>query len=107
MRFNGKVAMITGAAGNLGRATAASFAAAGARLALFDLDARALGAAYGADDAARLSVAADLADAEAVAKGVAAARARFGRVDVLCNLAGGFRMGPAGARDADDRRGAS
>jgi len=95
MRFDGQVAMITGAAGNLGRATAQAFAAAGARLVLVDLDARALEAAYGAASDARLPVAADLGDDAAVAAATAQAIARFGRIDALCNIAGGFRMGPA------------
>jgi NAD(P)-dependent dehydrogenase (short-subunit alcohol dehydrogenase family) len=94
MRFDGQVAMITGAAGNLGRATAAAFAAAGARLALLDLDKRALEAAHGPESDTRLPVAADLGSDASVATAVANAHARFGRIHVLCNIAGGFRMGP-------------
>jgi NAD(P)-dependent dehydrogenase (short-subunit alcohol dehydrogenase family) len=93
MTLDGHVAMITGAAGNLGRATAAAFASAGARLVLVDLNAGALASAYGADDASRLSLAADLGDAAAIAAAVAQAARRFGAITVLCNLAGGFRMG--------------
>ncbi len=88
-----RVAMITGAAGALGRAVAAAFAATGARLVLHDLEPRTLAAAFGADDDARLLVAADLADGAAVAAAAAKALARFGRIDVLCNIAGGFHMG--------------
>jgi NAD(P)-dependent dehydrogenase (short-subunit alcohol dehydrogenase family) len=36
---------------------------------------------------------ADLRDAAAVAAAVQAATARFGRIDALCNIAGGFAMG--------------
>jgi NAD(P)-dependent dehydrogenase (short-subunit alcohol dehydrogenase family) len=93
MRFEGKVAMITGAAGTLGRATAAAFAAEGAKLALLDLDARALERAYGAEGDTRLYLAADLGDGAKVAAAVDRARARFGRIDALCNIAGGFHMG--------------
>jgi NAD(P)-dependent dehydrogenase (short-subunit alcohol dehydrogenase family) len=89
----GRVAMITGAAGSLGRAVAAAFAATGARMVLLDLEAKALAARFGADDDARLLVAADLADGAAVAAAVQKALARFGRIDVLCNIAGGFHMG--------------
>ena len=102
MRFDGQVAMITGAAGNLGRATAQAFAAAGARLVLVDLDARALEAAYGAASDARLPVAADLGDDAAVAAATAQAIARFGRIDALCNIAGGFRMGEPVHETSDD-----
>jgi NAD(P)-dependent dehydrogenase (short-subunit alcohol dehydrogenase family) len=94
MRFNGQVVLITGAAGNLGRATASAFAAAGARLVLVDLDARALEAALGAESDTQLSIAADLGSDIAVTAAVTKAVARFGRIDVLCNIAGGFRMGP-------------
>jgi NAD(P)-dependent dehydrogenase (short-subunit alcohol dehydrogenase family) len=40
-----------------------------------------------------LFVALDLLDHESVDAAIRAARARFGRIDVLCNIAGGFRMG--------------
>ncbi len=88
-----RVAMITGAAGALGRAVAAAFAATGTRLVLLDLEHRALVARFGADDDGRLLVAADLADGAAVAAAVEKALGRFGRIDVLCNIAGGFHMG--------------
>jgi NAD(P)-dependent dehydrogenase (short-subunit alcohol dehydrogenase family) len=94
MGFDGQVAMITGAAGNLGRATAAAFAAEGARLALLDLDTSALESAYGAEDDTRFHGAANLEDAASVGAAAERALARFGRVDILCNIAGGFRMGP-------------
>ncbi|HUB96012.1 MAG TPA: SDR family NAD(P)-dependent oxidoreductase [Stellaceae bacterium] len=95
MSFEGKVAMITGAAGNLGRAAAAAFAKAGARLALIDLRAGALDTAYGAGDGSRLHLTADLGQAASVADAVAKARATFGHIDALCNIAGGFHMGEA------------
>jgi NAD(P)-dependent dehydrogenase (short-subunit alcohol dehydrogenase family) len=93
--FDGTTVLITGAAGNLGAAVARAFAARGARLALVDLREAALQRTFGEADDRRLFIAADLLQpAEADA---AAARAveRFGRIDVLCNLAGGFRMGEA------------
>jgi NAD(P)-dependent dehydrogenase (short-subunit alcohol dehydrogenase family) len=92
MRIDGKVALITGAAGSLGRAAAARFAEAGARLALLDLDRAGLEKAHGAEGE-RLFLAADLADAAAVARAAEAARAKFGRIDILLNIAGGFHMG--------------
>ncbi len=95
MRFQGKVAMITGAAGNLGRAVADAFASEGARLVLIDINEEALAAAYGPASDQRLPIAADLASGAAVAAAAAEAGARFGTIGVLCNIAGGFRMGPA------------
>jgi len=97
------VAMITGAAGGLGRAVAAGFAAVGARLVLLDLQAKSLEAAFGGGDEKRLLVAADLADGEAVKAAVAAAEARFGRIDALCNIAGGFHMGEPVHETSDDQ----
>jgi len=102
--FAGQTVIVTGAAGNLGRATADAFAAAGARLVLVDVDgdalARSLAHASSArlrnpDDAssAHLLAPTDLLDRAEVDATVHAAIERFGRVDVLCNIAGGFRMG--------------
>ena len=88
------VVVITGASGNLGRALAAAFASRNAQLVLVDRQRDRLDAIYGAEDARRLHVAADLMNADAVEAAAKAAMDRFGRVDVLCNIAGGFRMGP-------------
>ncbi|MFZ5789736.1 MAG: SDR family NAD(P)-dependent oxidoreductase [Pseudomonadota bacterium] len=89
------VVMITGATGNLGRAVASAFAKRGAALCLV---ARKVGdpghlREEGAGDV--LACPADLGDAKAVDEAVAAAVKRFGRIDALCNLAGGFEMGEA------------
>lgn len=92
-----QVVLITGAAGNLGQAVARAFAASGAVLALTDGDqARLLAAAAElALPAERCrTYAADLIQrAAALALGERAA-AELGRIDVLVNIAGGFRMGP-------------
>ena len=93
MTFEAKTCLITGAAGNLGRAVAAAFASAGASLVLLDREARSLRAAYGNRSKRALLLEVDLLDAGAVAKAVGTALQRLGRIDVLCNIAGGFRMG--------------
>lgn len=95
MSFKGKVVMITGAAGSLGKAVAAAFAEAEASLVLLDLNEAALQKAHPGNDARRLLLAADLTKASSVAEAVETAMKRFGRLDALCNIAGGFRMGPA------------
>lgn len=85
--------IITGATGNLGRAVADAFDVRGANLVLVGRSRDSLARHFGDEGPRRLFVAADLVaqqDANAVA---GAAAARFGRIDVLCNLAGGFRMG--------------
>ncbi len=68
MTFEGKVCLITGAAGNLGRAVAASFASAGASLILVDLDDKVLRSAFGRDDERKACVRADLLDAASVGR---------------------------------------
>lgn len=92
--FENRTVMITGAAGHLGRAVAAAFSERGARLVLLDRDARTLEAAFGAGSAHRL-VAADLLDSDALQAALAQAAGGIGRIDVLCHIAGGFRMGEA------------
>ncbi|HOV58059.1 MAG TPA: SDR family NAD(P)-dependent oxidoreductase, partial [Rhodanobacteraceae bacterium] len=90
-----RTVLITGAAGNLGQAVAQAFAAQGDNLVLVDLKTEALAQAFGAEAPARLFAAANLLDAAQAQAVVGAALQRFGRIDVLCNIAGGFRMGEA------------
>jgi NAD(P)-dependent dehydrogenase (short-subunit alcohol dehydrogenase family) len=85
--------LITGAVGNLGRAVAAAFAQRGRKLALLDRDAAQLKTAFGADDASRVTLACDLLDAASVQQAAERAAAALGPITVLCNIAGGFRMG--------------
>jgi NAD(P)-dependent dehydrogenase (short-subunit alcohol dehydrogenase family) len=102
MSFDKRTVIVTGAAGNLGKAVAKAFADLGANLVLVDLKREGLAAAFGAEDARRLFVAANLLET-AGATGVAqAALARFSRIDVLCNIAGGFRMGEAVHETSDE-----
>jgi len=93
MTTSAKTVLITGAAGNLGRAIAAAFEARGANLVLIGRTKESLAAALGAESDRRLFATADLLDQAALDSAVRLARSRFGRVDVLCNIAGGFRMG--------------
>ena len=90
MQFTERTVMLTGAAGNLGRAVAGAFANAGANLALLDLKRADL-----QDTEHQLVLPTDLLDAESVRAAVDKTTQRFRRIDVLCNIAGGFRMGAA------------
>jgi NAD(P)-dependent dehydrogenase (short-subunit alcohol dehydrogenase family) len=87
MQFTDRTVMVTGAAGNLGRVVAQAFADLGASLVLVvkkgDLQ----------DGERRLILAANLLDQESVREAVEKALQRFKRIDVLCNIAGAFRMG--------------
>lgn len=90
-RFEGKVVLITGAAGGIGRATAQRFAAEGARLALVDLPGSALEEAVAAVEHAggeAMPVPADVTRAPEVEGYVHATVARFGAVDCFFNNAG-------------------
>lgn len=93
MSGDNRTIIITGAAGNLGKAVANAFTELSENLVLVDLQRSSLERAFGSENEHRLFAPADLLDM-AQATGVArAALARFGRIDVLCNIAGGFRMG--------------
>lgn len=93
----GKVVLITGSSGGLGHVLARSFAAAGYTLALTDQKnekLEALRSSLGLAADRCLIRAADITH-QAEAKALCAAvDAAFGRIDVLLNVAGGFRMGP-------------
>jgi 3-oxoacyl-[acyl-carrier protein] reductase len=89
--IKGSVAVITGAASGMGRATARLFADEGARLALVDINGEAL-----ADVASEirdsggevLAVTADCAVQGAVMAAIEQAAAHFGDIDILVNNAG-------------------
>jgi NAD(P)-dependent dehydrogenase (short-subunit alcohol dehydrogenase family) len=95
--FTGKTVIVTGAAGNLGRATALAFALRGARLALIDRDADALNDARRTlpEDGESGVFALDLLDPSQVSAMIAQVKERFGALHVVANVAGGFAMGPA------------
>lgn len=91
--MTGRVALVTGAASGVGRATALELARNGADLCLVDLNAAALEEAAAEARAIGVKVlvhATDLSKREASAAAVAAAVDTFGRLDALCNIAGVF-----------------
>ena len=86
--LTGQTAIVTGSATGIGEAIARRLAAAGARVAVADLNLEgATQAARGIGDAA-FPVQIDIARRESVEQGVAATLDRTGRIDVLVNNAG-------------------
>jgi NAD(P)-dependent dehydrogenase (short-subunit alcohol dehydrogenase family) len=87
--LTGKVALITGAGGGIGRATAVRFAEAGARVGLTDMNEGTLAqAAALLPDGAAVTVAGDITDPATIDELATAAVTRFGRVDALFNNVG-------------------
>jgi NAD(P)-dependent dehydrogenase (short-subunit alcohol dehydrogenase family) len=88
-RFTRKVAVVTGAASGIGRATAVRLASEGARVACVDRDAKGLRETVKLLPAGRgKAYTCDLLSPEAIAKTVKAVVKEFTRIDVLCNIAG-------------------
>jgi 3-oxoacyl-[acyl-carrier protein] reductase len=103
--IEGKVAVVTGAASGMGRATAHLFADEGAAVAVLDRSPDALQAV--ADDIAAnggraVAVDVDLADPTATDAAIAAAREALGPVDILVNNAGVSLGGPIDQDGYDD-----
>ena len=92
------VALVTGAAQGLGRATALRMAADGFTVAVNDISDDGRLAAL-ADQAGGLAVPGDIADPAAVTAMTAAVMAAFGRLDVLVANAAAMAMGPFGQQD--------
>jgi NAD(P)-dependent dehydrogenase (short-subunit alcohol dehydrogenase family) len=96
MGLKGKVAVIAGAAGGLGRALTAALAADGARLALLGRNEErleALAAELGLAKDNYLVYGADLTDPDGLNKFASEVQQRLGRTDVLVNLVGGWTGG--------------
>jgi len=94
--FEGRIAVVTGAAGNLGGALAHALDEAGAQLALLDLYPDRLRETCGdLGQVGRhlLIGSVDLTDEKSVAEAIAKAIGRFRRIDMLFNIAGGHRAG--------------
>jgi NAD(P)-dependent dehydrogenase (short-subunit alcohol dehydrogenase family) len=95
----GQVAAITGAGGAIGAATARAFAAAGAEVALLDIDLSAAQASAKAIGGAAVAIECDVTNAQSVHDAFAQLVAKFGGVDILVSNAGAAWQGRIGEVD--------
>lgn len=91
--FKDKVAVVTGAAGNLGSTTAELFLQAGAQLALIDISFEHLQRPHWKQAGNIDLFKTDLTDVDSINNSVDQIMQRFKRIDILANVAGGFKMG--------------
>jgi NAD(P)-dependent dehydrogenase (short-subunit alcohol dehydrogenase family) len=90
--IEGKIAIVTGGGGGIGGAIAARFAHEGAKLAIADIDpdtANSKAAQLSANGADAMAVTADVTLKPSVTDMVKATLDRWGRIDILVNVAGG------------------
>jgi short-subunit dehydrogenase len=91
--LNGKTAIVTGATGGVGKATAKALAREGVKVAMADLDQQAV------EDAARevgsgaIGMALDVTDLDAYTRFIDEVESRLGPLDILCNVAGIMPIG--------------
>lgn len=98
MRFDQRAIYITGAGHGIGRATALRLAAEGGAIAVSDIDgpaAEAVAAEIVAAGRTAFATTCDVTDRDAVDASIADAVARFGKLDILVNTAGGDWNEPA------------
>ncbi len=101
-RLNGRGAFVTGAASGIGAASAELLAAAGARVTLADIDAagaEAIASGIRARGGVARAIRCDVSRRDEVDAGVREAHAAWGRLDVLCNVAGVPSDGPLASLD--------
>jgi len=95
----GQIAAVTGAGGKIGAATACAFAAAGAEVALLDIDAGAARARANEIGGAALAIGCDVTDGAAVRAAFDAVVESFGGVDIVVSNAGAAWQGRIGCVD--------
>lgn len=103
-RMAGKNGIVTGGARGIGRELADAFAAAGARVAIWDSDGEAAARAAAEVGAGAISAAVDVTDEDAVAGAVEAVLEAYGSVDFLINNAGIRHVAPIATESVSEWR---
>lgn len=103
-RLEGKTAFVTGAAGGIGRALCRRYVEEGAQIVAADINEDALRDCLEAAGAGERGLAqvCDITDPESVKAAMAATREKFGRLDILCNIAGGSSPADGRVTEAPD-----
>ncbi len=97
----GQIMAVTGAAGAIGAATAKAFAAAGAEVALLDVNVAAAREQAESIGTTALSVSCDVTDAASVGAAFGAIAAHFGGLDIVVSNAGAAWQGRIGEVDEE------
>jgi NAD(P)-dependent dehydrogenase (short-subunit alcohol dehydrogenase family) len=100
-RMSGKSGIVTGGARGIGRELAAAFAAAGARVAIWDTDADAARAAATEVGAGAIADTVDVTDESGVGAAVETVLGAFGQIDFLINNAGIRHVAPIAEEPVD------
>jgi 3-oxoacyl-[acyl-carrier protein] reductase len=88
MQLEGKVAIVTGAGSGLGRGIAETYAQAGGRVAVLDLNEASANEVAAEIGKNAIAIGCDVTDGRAISKAVAATQRAFGAIDILVNNAG-------------------